>query len=157
DDEGPSPDGQTPSGSASPTPNANQGGDETPAARGGELRYVSIGSPSNLDLFTQTTAQPLYHVGHVYSGLIGRSLDNSLELTLESDIATEWEQVDGSTINVKLREGVKWHDVSPTNGRELTTDDIQFTFERAKTGSPRPRKAQFDLVERLEFPDDRTM
>ena len=158
DDDNGGPSQNTPTtGAATPTPNAAQGGDETPAAQGGDLRYVSIGSPSNLDLFTQTTAQPLYHVGHIYSGLIGRRLDNSLNLTIEPDLATEWEQVDGTTLNFTLREGVKWHNVAPTNGRELSTDDIQFSFERAKTGTPRPRKAQFELVERIEFPDARTM
>jgi peptide/nickel transport system substrate-binding protein len=150
-------DGDSGSDQPSPTPRAAQSQESEQAKRGGELRYVGIGSPSNLDLFTQSTAQPLYHVGHVYSGLIGRRLDNSLNLTLEPDLAEKWEQQDASTVVLTLREGVKFHNVAPTNGRALSSDDITFSFERAKTGTPRPRKAQFDLVDKLEFPDARTV
>lgn len=142
---------------ATPTPRAAQATETVQAKRGGELRYVSLGSPSNLDLYTQTTAQPLYHVGHVYSGLIGRRLDNTLNLTLEPDLAEKWERPDPSTLVFTLREGVKFHNVAPTNGRALSTDDVKFSFERGKTGTPRPRKAQFDLVDKMEFADAKTV
>ena len=48
---------------------------------------------------------------------------------LEPMLATEWTRLDDYTIQIKLRQGVKWH-----NGSELTTKDIQFSFDRLKQG-----------------------
>ena len=33
-----------------------------------------------------------------------------------------------------LRPGVRFHDVEPTNGRELTADDVKYSFDRFKAG-----------------------
>ncbi len=45
-------------------------------------------------------------------------------------LAESWEIIDAQTIKFKLREGVYWHDAPPVNGRELTADDIAYSFER---------------------------
>ena len=29
-----------------------------------------------------------------------------------------------------LRNGVKWHNIAPVNGRALTADDVTYSFER---------------------------
>jgi ABC-type transport system substrate-binding protein len=46
-------------------------------------------------------------------------------------MAESWNQTDPLTITVKLRQGVKWQDREPTNGREFTSDDVVFAFDRA--------------------------
>ncbi|MFN8559450.1 MAG: ABC transporter substrate-binding protein [Dehalococcoidia bacterium] len=127
------------------------------AKRGGTVKYVSIGSPSNLDLYTQSTGNPLYIVGPVYSGLLGRRIDENFNVQLMADLAEKWEQPDPQSYVFKLRSGVKWHNVAPTNGRALATDDVQFSFKRGAEGSPRPRKSQFDGVDKIEFPDASTV
>ena len=43
----------------------------------------------------------------------------------EPELATEWKWLDDTTLNVKLRQGVKFH-----NGTEMTAKDVQFSFER---------------------------
>jgi ABC-type transport system substrate-binding protein len=50
---------------------------------------------------------------------------------LQGWMAESWEQVDSLTIRVKIREGIKWHNRPPTNGREFTSDDIVFAYDRA--------------------------
>ena len=57
------------------------------------------------------------------------SLDQWYGLTAES-----WEQVDPLTINVKIREGIKWQNKAPMNGREMTADDVAYTLHRQYGG-----------------------
>jgi peptide/nickel transport system substrate-binding protein len=42
-------------------------------------------------------------------------------------LATEWRRIDDQTIELKLRQGVKFH-----NGDELTAEDVVFTFSRER-------------------------
>ena len=46
------------------------------------------------------------------------------------ELAESWEWTDSSTIVWTLRKGVKFHDRPPLNGRELTADDVVFSFLR---------------------------
>ena len=36
----------------------------------------------------------------------------------------------------KLRQGVKWHNIAPVNGRAFSTDDVMFSFDRYKELGP---------------------
>lgn len=42
-------------------------------------------------------------------------------------LATEWKRIDDQTVELKLREGVKFH-----NGDEMTAEDVVFTFSRER-------------------------
>jgi peptide/nickel transport system substrate-binding protein len=46
------------------------------------------------------------------------------------DLAESWTQPDDLTYIFKLRQGVRWHNIAPVNGRELVADDIIFSFQR---------------------------
>jgi peptide/nickel transport system substrate-binding protein len=45
-------------------------------------------------------------------------------------LAESWEQTDPSTLTIKLRQGIHWQNKAPTNGRELTAEDIQYHYDR---------------------------
>ena len=45
---------------------------------------------------------------------------------LEPQIAESWEQIDDTTWQFKIRQGIKFHD-----GTELTADDVKFSLDRA--------------------------
>ena len=45
-------------------------------------------------------------------------------------IAESWEQVDPLTLSISVRQGIKWQNKEPMNGRELTADDVVFTLHR---------------------------
>ena len=45
-------------------------------------------------------------------------------------LAESWETPDTLTYIFHIRQGVHWHDKPPMNGRELTADDVVYTFQR---------------------------
>jgi peptide/nickel transport system substrate-binding protein len=45
-------------------------------------------------------------------------------------LAENWEMPDPDTIIYHIRQGVHWHDKAPTNGREMTADDVAFSLNR---------------------------
>ena len=45
-------------------------------------------------------------------------------------LAESWEKPDDTTIIFHIRDGVRWHDKEPMNGRLLTAQDIEFNFHR---------------------------
>jgi peptide/nickel transport system substrate-binding protein len=51
-------------------------------------------------------------------------------LPVEPDLAESWSQPNDRTYVFKLRKGVRWHNKPPVNGRELTAEDVKYTYER---------------------------
>jgi peptide/nickel transport system substrate-binding protein len=49
---------------------------------------------------------------------------------IEGDLAESWSQTNETTYVFKLRQGVRWHNKPPVNGRELTADDVAYTVDR---------------------------
>jgi len=45
-------------------------------------------------------------------------------------LAESWSQPDPLTYVINVRQGVRWHDKPPMNGRELTAQDIEYNFHR---------------------------
>jgi peptide/nickel transport system substrate-binding protein len=73
------------------------------------------------------------------------------------DIAESAEPTpDGLTWTVKIRPNAKFHNVAPVNGREVTTDDVKFSWERA-TGEKGINRTSFDFIEKAEFVDPKTI
>ena len=86
---------------------------------------------------------------------------------LEGAFAESWEQPDsdGLIMVFKRRQGVKWHNKPPVNGRETKADDMRFFIERNKAGvlmdgTEDPnfyRKSEYASVESVEVLDDDTL
>jgi len=80
------------------------------------------------------TNQPLI-IGNWAKGLAGTGETDwyfgSDQLYLMAGaIAESWELPDPNTMIFHIRKGVRWHDKSPVNGRELTAGDVVFSIER---------------------------
>ena len=45
-------------------------------------------------------------------------------------LAESWSQPDPLTVILNIRQGVRWHDKAPMNGRALTAADIEFNYHR---------------------------
>ncbi len=45
-------------------------------------------------------------------------------------LAASWEISDPSTYTVHLRQGIHWQNIPPVNGRELTANDVKYSYDR---------------------------
>ncbi|MCC6237956.1 MAG: ABC transporter substrate-binding protein [Dehalococcoidia bacterium] len=77
-------------------------------------------------------------------------------VTPEPDLAEKWEvSPDATKFTFHLRQGVKFHNVAPVNGREFTSDDVKASFERYNAGGV--QKDVWAVVASAEFPDKYTV
>src|SRR5262245_13620265 len=76
---------------------------------------------------------------------------------LEGDLAESWTQVNDTTYLFKLRRGVRWHNKPPVNGRELTAEDVKYTFERFLAIKGNPGRTTLEQVDRVEAVDRATV
>lgn len=56
--------------------------------------------------------------------------DKPCQVSLRGDLAESWKWVDDRTLEMKLRQGVKFQNKPPVNGRELTADDVVWSATR---------------------------
>ncbi len=78
-------------------------------------------APDTLDPADHRNRQSETVLRNMFDGLVTRDNASGVHLELAEDL--NW--LDDTTLEVKLRQGVKFHD-----GVEMTADDIVFTFER---------------------------
>jgi ABC-type transport system substrate-binding protein len=83
---------------------------------------------------------------------------NSIEgNTLRGRLAESFEiSDDAQTFTLRMRPNVKFHDVAPVSGRVMDMDDWKTSYERYTTSSPF-RSNLTDVVDKVEYPDNRTM
>jgi peptide/nickel transport system substrate-binding protein len=102
------------------------------AKQGGVFKDFTTSDPITLDPLNPVN--PLnVPAARVYGTLIREKagLQESSKAELQGDIAESWEvSPDRLTITMKLRQGAKWHDRAPVNGRVVDVDDVKFAFER---------------------------
>ncbi|MCX7800490.1 MAG: peptide ABC transporter substrate-binding protein [Fimbriimonadales bacterium] len=86
------------------------------------FRYPIVTSPTTLDPGMVQDGDTIDLIQQVFEGLVCWGEDNQVK----PNLAESWElSQDGRTYTFKLRKGVKFH-----NGRELTAEDVKFSFER---------------------------
>ncbi|MBI2760029.1 MAG: ABC transporter substrate-binding protein [Chloroflexi bacterium] len=158
--------GGTTSGAASPnagalatqtTGQAVAGAGEKPK-RGGTLTLNAGGSPRSLDPHFDTFPAHTIVANNVYNALLAFTNDVT---KIEPELATALpEQPDPLSYVFKLRQGVKFQDIAPANGRELTAEDVKYSIERQMTNDPgKFQHAYFFLnkIAKIETPDKYTV
>ena len=89
-----------------------------------DAQTLTIGvraGPESIDPHFTATGTHAEALKHVFDTLVWSG--DGLEL--EPRLAESWKVVDPTTWEFKLRRGVKFH-----NGRELTAEDVAYTFRR---------------------------
>ena len=76
---------------------------------------------------------------------------------VEPDLAERWEELNDTTYVFYLRQGVKWHNKPPVNGRELVAEDVKLTYDRFLTEPGNANRYILDLVDRVEVVDRYTV
>ncbi len=88
-------------------------------------------------------------------GQFGPQADNR-RIQIEPDLAESWESTpDGLQYTFHLHQGVKFHNVEPTMGREFTSEDVRLSAERYRSGGV--QKDMWTDVTEIETPDDYTV
>lgn len=129
---------------------------------GGELSIVASSDPPSLDPYLQSAAGTYEFVGPIYSKLLAFAATEDIkpfENKLVGDLAASWETTpDGLTYVFKLRDGVKWQNVDPVNGRALTAEDVAFALNKMRTADPLYTSAYLlDPVSKIEAVDAKTV
>jgi peptide/nickel transport system substrate-binding protein len=76
---------------------------------------------------------------------------------IEGDLAESWTQPNDTTYVFSLRKGVRWHPKPPVNGRELTAEDVKYTYERFLTIPGNGNKGLLEQIDKIEAPDKHTV
>lgn len=71
-------------------------------------------------------------------------------LEVEPDLVETWKQEDPVTYVFKLREGVRWHDKPPVNGREFVADDVKYSLDRFLTIPGNARRSNLEMIDKVE-------
>jgi ABC-type transport system substrate-binding protein len=131
-----------------------------PPRRGGVLTRASAWDPPVIDPRLTQSVGLFQFAGLTSSRLIRYAFPDEAsstnDLTLKGDLAESWQSSSDSRLwTFKLRQGVKWQNVPPLNGRELTAADIKYCYEAyAKEGV---QSFTFREIEGIETPDKHTV
>ena len=128
--------------------------------RGGVLRLTVQADPLHFDPHQTISFLTMVPLSLVYSRLVKVKAGPSVRpmtYPIEPDLAESWTQQNDTTYVFKLRKGVRWHPKPPVNGRELTADDVKYTYERFLTITGNPNKPVLEYVDRIDAVDKHTV
>ncbi len=135
-----------PAGAAQAAPTTAAAG--TPQ-RGGTLVVAFNADPETLDPHITTALFATRVFALVYDNLIDRDYDGSFKPAL----AERWEMSpDGKTYTFTLKKGVKFH-----SGKDLTSADVKWTFERWLSVDKSPTAYPIKPIDHIDTPDPNTV
>ena len=113
-------------------------------------------APATLDPADHRTRESETVIRNMYDGLVTRDTQGGVHMEIAESV--RW--LDPRTLEVKIRQGVKFHDGSP-----LTADDVVFTFERTIKANAieypqphtSPRKGLVEPLTSIEKKDNLTV
>ncbi|MBI2917718.1 MAG: hypothetical protein HYY01_06955 [Chloroflexi bacterium] len=133
----PLPAGVTPQSTLAPTPQPTAAPTRPPESKpkyGGTLRIVRRAEDPAWDFMRYTggggNLRPMAHM--VFSMLASRvgAPPKTCERGPNPELAESWRWLDTNTLEVKIRQGVRFHDKAPVNGREVTAEDVAYSYRR---------------------------
>jgi peptide/nickel transport system substrate-binding protein len=135
------------------------GAEAGPPRHGGTLRVRGWDPPhfdphSTINNFTNDVAS------FIYSRLVRHKVGADVQpgtFSVEPDVAERWEQPDETAYVFHLRQGVKWHNKPPLNGRELVAEDVKFTYDRFLAEKGNANRFLLEPVDRVEVVDRYTV
>ncbi len=133
--------------------------------RGGQINAVQSNDPVNFDTSTKLVdaARALSASNEpLMSFKFGPSVPYQ-DLVIQPALAEKWENPDPQTYTFHLRNGVKWQDVAPVNGRDYNSADVKWTYEYLARLDPfnklppAPAASMLTGVDRIDAPDVSTV
>src|SRR5215468_1268561 len=135
------------------------GADTGQPKRGGILR-VWGSDPPHFDPHLTTNAKTHATLSFVHGTLVRHKVGTGIQpgtFIVEPHLAERWEVLDDTTYIFYLRQGVKWHNKPPVNGRELVAEDVKFTYDRFLSEPANTNRYLLDSVDRIEVVDRYTV
>lgn len=127
---------------------------------GGTLTFANPADPPAIDPARTTSYLRSRIVTSTYERLIEWATEpgaDPIKVKLVPGLAESWEiSKDGLSYSFKLRQGVKWANVPPVNGRAFTSEDVGFSYDYYNRKDS-VVSSGFDNVARLEIPDKYTV
>ena len=127
--------------------------------RGGTFRLRSHVQPVHFDPHATLAFSTMIPLSFAYSRLVKVKAGSSVvpgTQPVEADLAESWERQGDTAYVFKLKKGVRFHNKPPVNGRELTAEDVKFTYERF-LASPNPNRGTLEAIDKIEAVDKYTV
>ena len=138
---------------------ATEAPDELAAKRGGNFIGVETQDPATLDPYGSQTYRAKTVGLYTYSRLFKLATAEGVpgpEVPFGPDVAESFETPDGITWTIKMRPGVKMQNVAPLNGRDLTVEDVLYSWGRL-SAEESPNSTDVAHVESVDAPDESTL
>ena len=128
--------------------------------RGGTFRLRSHVAPVHFDPHQTIAFSTMIPLSLAYSRLVKVKAGSAVvpgTQPIEGDLAESWERHGDNVYVFKLKKGVRWHNRAPVNGRELTAEDVRYSYDRFLTIKGNPNKTILGMVDKVEAPDKYTV
>src|SRR5438309_10743316 len=128
--------------------------------RGGVFRLAMQLDPQGFDPHATVSFVTMIPLSFSHSRLVKVKAGPSVKpgtYPIEPDVAESWTRSNDTTYVFKLRKDVRWHNKPPVNGRELTADDVKYTYDRFLTIAGNPNKPVLEYIDRIEAVDKHTV
>jgi len=139
---------------------APQPADAQTPKRGGTFRLRSHVAPVHFDPHQTIAFSTMIPLSFAYSRLVkvkGGSAVVPGTQPVEGDLAESWERQGDNVYVFKIKRGVRWHNKPPVNGRELTAEDVRYTYDRFLKIKGNANRAILEMVDKVEAPDKYTV
>lgn len=111
------------------------------------LNAAFLGEVATLDNYKETGREGLILARLIYDSLLRKDFTTG---DFKPELAESYQQVDDTTIDFKLRKGVKFHD-----GQEMTADDVVYTLNLVSSPDYQARyQIAVEWIEKAEKVDD---
>jgi peptide/nickel transport system substrate-binding protein len=136
---------------------------------GGRLTTPVPNDPSDWDMsYAGRNTPNNYGQNLVYESLLAAKHGPDVryeDLTLQPNLAESWEMPDAQTYTFHIRQGVKFADLAPVGGRDLSSADIKWSYEYwSRSGTFREKNLPigqygwfFEGMRSIETPDPTTL
>lgn len=156
-------------GCSAPAP-APQAPQDAQPVSGGTLNVMVSNDPPDWDPNFEAKGNPGQRgLAQAYNSLLGFQSGPDIgytDMRLRPELAERWEvSPDGKTVTFNLRKGVKFANLPPVNGRDLTAADVKWTAEYyTRSGEFKEKKLpqsrnefMYQGMDRVEAPDPQTV
>jgi peptide/nickel transport system substrate-binding protein len=136
---------------------------------GGQVAVRVAVDPFDWDMSrTGKTVPNSYGTALAYNSLLGYKFGPSIkynDVVVQPELAQSWESPDAVTYTFHLRSGVKFANLAPVNGRDLSSNDVKWSYEYwSRSGQFADKKLPtgqfqwlFEGLDHIETPDASTL